>query len=122
VKEHVVVQRFALDFLAGFGVRPGLLAGRQPDEVLDCVRDPLRVEFDRDVAETGVQSCRREAVGWRTAVVAGFVCLCVGAAVTACSVVEAVRRVVGFRALVAVAAIAQTAGEADSRARPKRGE
>jgi len=63
VKEHVVVQRFALDFLAGFGVRPSLLAGREADEVLDCIRNPFGVQFDVDIAETGVQSCRREAVG-----------------------------------------------------------
>jgi hypothetical protein len=50
-----------------------------------------------------------------------LVCLCVGAAVAG-SVVDTVRRVVGFRVLVAVLAIAYTARETDSRARPKRGE
>jgi hypothetical protein len=127
VKEHVVVQRFALDCLAGFGVGPGLLAGREADEVCDCVGNPFGVQFDIDIAETGVQRCRREAVcrlvaaGLVRGLVCGlFVCLCVGVAVAG-SVADTVRFVVGFLAVVAVPT-AETAGKSDSRARPECGE
>jgi len=57
MKKHVVVQRFALDYVLGFGIDPGLVASRQADEVCDRLGRPFGVQFDFDVAFARLERC-----------------------------------------------------------------